>query len=76
MVREFPAAMPWEGTKEKKQKQGTSDARLVYVMHMHKPDYKRMKMLLSYAKGEDVWHKLCGNVVFTIVISTREAYKK
>ncbi len=28
VVREFPARMPWEGTEEKKQKQGTSNARL------------------------------------------------
>jgi hypothetical protein len=28
VVREFPVGMPWEGTEEKKQKQGTSNARL------------------------------------------------
>jgi hypothetical protein len=54
VVQEFPAGMPWEGTKEKKQKQGTSNARLVYVMHMHKTDYNRMKKLLSYEEEKDV----------------------
>ena len=38
VIREFPAGMPWEGTEEKKQKLGTSNARLAYVMHVHQPD--------------------------------------
>jgi hypothetical protein len=50
VVQEFPAGMPWEGAEEKKQKQGTNNARLVYVLHVHKPDYARMKTLLDYAK--------------------------
>ena len=42
--------MPWEGAEEKKQKQGTNNARLVYVLHVHEPDYARMKTLLAYTK--------------------------
>jgi hypothetical protein len=42
--------MPWEGAEKKKQKQGTNNACLVYVLHVHKLDYARMKMLLVYAK--------------------------
>ncbi len=38
VVREFPSGMPWEGVEEKKQKQGTNNARLAYVLHVHKPD--------------------------------------
>jgi hypothetical protein len=57
VVREFPTGMPWEGTEEKKQKQGTNYTRLVYVLHVHKPDYARMKALLAYAKEWKVWHK-------------------
>ncbi len=40
VVKDFPAGMPWEGTEEKKQKQGLSNARLAYVLHMHQPDFK------------------------------------
>ncbi len=50
VVRDFPAGMPWEGAEEKKQKQGTNNARLAYVLHVHQPGYKRMKTLLAYAK--------------------------
>jgi hypothetical protein len=57
VVQEFPARMPWEGAEEKKQKQGTNNARLVYVLHVHKPDYGRMKTLLAYAKDWKVWHR-------------------
>ncbi len=56
VVREFPAGMPWEGAEEKKQKQGTSNARLAYVLHVYQPDYERMKKLLAYAKELDIWH--------------------
>jgi hypothetical protein len=58
--------MPWEGTEEKKQKQGTGNARLAYVLHVYQPDYKRMKTLLAYAKDMDLWHKHWGNAAFTI----------
>ena len=50
VVREFPAGMPWEGAEEKKQKLGTKNARLAYVLHIHEPDYARMKTLLAFAK--------------------------
>ncbi len=67
VVREFPAGMPWEGAEEKKQKQGTNNARLAYVLHVYQPDYERMKKLLAYAKELDIWHsKPRGNVAFTI----------
>ncbi len=35
VVREFLAGMPWEGAEEKKQKQGTNNARLAYVLHVY-----------------------------------------
>ncbi len=66
IVRGFPAGMPWERAEEKKQKQGTNNARLAYVLHVHQPDYKRMKTLLTYAKEMDIWHKHRGNASFTI----------
>ena len=68
VVREFPAGMPWEGAEEKKQKQGTNNARLAYVLHVHEPDYVRMKTLLSFAKAWKVWHKHWGNTAFTVEI--------
>jgi hypothetical protein len=68
VVREFLAGMPWEGAEEKKQKQGTSNARLAYVLHIHQPDYERMKKLLAYAKELDIWHKHWGKTAFTIEI--------
>jgi hypothetical protein len=68
VVREYPAGMPWEGAEEKKQKQGTSNPRLAYVLHIHQPDYKRMKTLLAYVKELDIWHKHWGNAAFTIEI--------
>ncbi len=73
VVREFPAGMPWEGAEEKKQKQGTDNARLVYVLHVHEPDYARMKMLLAYAKEWKVWHKHWGNSAFTVEIPTEKS---
>ncbi len=66
VVWKFPAGMPWEGVKEKKQKQGTNNARWVYILHVHEPDYTRMKTLLAYAKEWKVWHKHWGNSAFTV----------
>lgn len=68
VVREFPAGMPWEGAEEKKQKLGTNNARLAYVLHIHEPDYARMKTLLAFAKEWRVWHKHWGNTAFTVEI--------
>jgi hypothetical protein len=65
--------MPWEGAEEKKQKQGTNNTRLVYVLHVHKPDYAGMKMLLAYAKEWKVWHKHWGNSAFTVEIPTEKS---
>jgi hypothetical protein len=66
VVKDFPAGMPWEGTKEKKQKQGMCNSRLTYVLHMHRPDYKQLKYLLAYAKDSNVWDKIWGNTTYTI----------
>ena len=41
VVREYPAGMPWEGAEEKKQKQGTNNACLAIIFHVHEPDYAR-----------------------------------
>jgi hypothetical protein len=68
VVREFPAGMPWEGAEGKKQKQGTSNTRLAYVLHVHQSDYERIKKLLAHAKELDIWHKHWGNAAFTIKI--------
>jgi hypothetical protein len=68
VVREYLAGMLWEGAEEKKQKQGTSNARLAYVLHIHQPNYERMKTLLAYVKELDIWHKHWGNAAFTIKI--------
>jgi hypothetical protein len=73
VVQEFPAGMPREGAEEKKQKQGTNNARLVYVFHVHKPDYAKMKMLLAYAKDWKVWHRHWGNSAFTVEIPTKKS---
>jgi hypothetical protein len=50
VVREYPAGMPWEGAEEKKQKQGTNNACLAFIFHVHEPDYARMATLLTFAK--------------------------
>jgi hypothetical protein len=74
VMEEFPAEMPWEGAEEKKQKQGTNNACLAYLLHMHEPDYERMKMLLAYAKDWKVWHKHWGNIAFTVEILMEKKY--
>ncbi len=58
VVKDFLVRMPWKGMEEKKQKQGTSNARLAFVLHVHQPDFKRMKALLAYAKDTNIWHKI------------------
>jgi hypothetical protein len=58
--------MPWEGMEEKKQKLGTSNVRLAYVMHIHQSDYERIITLLAVAKEKGIWHKHWGNAAFTI----------
>ena len=60
--------MPWEGAEEKKQKQGTNNAHLAYVLHVHEPDYERLQTLLAFAKAWKVWHKHWGNTAFTVKI--------
>jgi hypothetical protein len=60
--------MPWEGAEEKKQKQGTNNAHLVYILHVHELDYARMKTLLAYTKEWKVWHKHWGNSAFSVEI--------
>jgi hypothetical protein len=67
-VKDFPAGMPWEVIEEKKQNQGTSNSRLAYRLHVHWPDYERMKYLLAYAKDKNIWHKIWGNATYTIEI--------
>ncbi len=73
VVGEFPAGMLWEGMEEKKQKQGTNNARLAYILHVYQPHYKQMKTLLAYAKEKDVWHKHWGNTVFTIELPDKRS---
>ncbi len=54
VIKEILLGMPWEGIEEKKQKQGTSNSRLTYGLHVHQRDYKRMKYLLAYAKYKNI----------------------
>jgi hypothetical protein len=65
--------MPWEGVEEKKQKQGTNNTCLVYILHVHKLDYARMKTLLAYTKEWKVWHKHWENSAFTVEIPTEKS---
>jgi hypothetical protein len=53
------------------QKQGTNNACLAYVLHVHEPDYARMKTLLAHAKDLKVWHKHWGNS--TVEIHTKKS---
>ena len=64
--------MPWEGAEEKKQKQGTNNACLAYVHHVHESDNAWMKTMLAHAKDLKVWHKHWGNLVFTVEIPTEK----
>ena len=73
VVREYPAGMPWEGAEEKKQKQGTNNARLAYVLHVHEKDYDRLSTLLSFAKEWKVWQKHWGNTAFTVEIPNKKS---
>jgi hypothetical protein len=73
VVREFPMGMPWEGAEEKKQKQGTNNVRLAYVLHAHEQDYNRMKTLLAFAKAWKVWHKHWGDKAFTVEIPNKKS---
>jgi hypothetical protein len=65
VVIDIPAGMPWEGLDKKKQKQGTSNTRLAYVLHVHQPDHKQKKTLLANEKDKNR-HKIWGNSTFTI----------
>ena len=75
VVREYPTGMPWEGAEEKKQKQGTNNAHLVFVFHIHEPDYARMTTLLAFTKEWKVWHKHWGNTAFTVEIPNKKSWQ-
>ncbi len=60
ITKEYPPGMPWEGAEEKKQKLGTSGVRLVYMIQVHQPDYKRVRTLLQIAKQKKIWRKHWG----------------
>jgi hypothetical protein len=66
ITKEYPPGMPWEGTKEKKQKLGTSGKRLVYIIQVYLPDYERVRMLLYIAKQKKIWRKHWGKAAFTV----------
>ena len=61
------------GGRGEEQKQGTNNACLAYVLHVHAPDYERMRKLLAYAKDWKVWHKHWGNSAFTVEIPTEKS---
>ena len=73
VVREYPAGMPWEGAEEKKQKQGTNNARLAYVLHVHEKDYDRLAILLAFAKEWKVWQQHWGNTAFTVEVPNEKS---
>ncbi len=66
ITREYPPGMPWKDIEEKKQKMGTSGARLVYILHVHQPDYEQIKTLLQIAKQKKLWRNHWGKPAFTI----------
>jgi hypothetical protein len=66
VVKDYSMGMPWEGIKEKKQKQGTTSSRLAYGLHLHRPDYECLKILLAHAKGNSVWDNIWGKTSYTI----------
>ncbi len=66
MVKDYPMGMLWKGIEEKKQKRGTTNARLAYVLHVHRPDYKRLKGLLAYVKDKGAWDNVWGKTTYTI----------
>ncbi len=68
MLRDYPMGMPWEGIEEKKQKRGTTNAQLAYVLHVHWPDYKCLKALLVYTKDKGAWDNVWGKTTYTIEI--------
>ena len=73
VVREYPAGMPWGGVEEKKQKEGTNNAHLAFIFHVHEPDYARMATLLTFSKEWKVWHKHWGNMAFTVEIPNKRS---
>ncbi len=66
ITKEYPPGMPWEGIKERKQKWGTSKAHLVYMIQVHQPDYKQVRMLLQITKHTKIWRKHWGKAAFTV----------
>jgi hypothetical protein len=66
ITKEYPLGMPWKGTKEKKQKLGTSGARLVYIIQVYQPDYEQVRTLLHIAKQKKIWRKHWGKAAFTV----------
>jgi hypothetical protein len=66
VVRDYLMGMPWEGIEEKKQKQGTTNSRQAYVLHVHRPDYECLKTLLAYAKDNRAWDNTWGKTPYTI----------
>jgi hypothetical protein len=73
VVREFPAGTLWEGAEEKKQKQGTNNARLAYVLHVYGKDYGWLATLLAFGKEWKVWHIHWGNAAFTVEIPNEKS---
>ena len=48
VMRDFPAGMPWEGTEGKKQKQGTSNARLAIQQNFPRQETKNRLVLSKF----------------------------
>ncbi len=66
ITKEYPPGMPWEGTKEKKQKLGTSGAGLVYKIQVYQPDYEQVRTLLHIVKQKKIWRKHWGKTAFRV----------
>jgi hypothetical protein len=66
ITKEYPLEMPWEGTKEKKQKLGTSRAQLVYIIQVYQPDYEQVRTLLHIVKQKKIWRRHWGKAAFMV----------
>ncbi len=66
ITKKYHLGMPWEGTKEKKQKLGTSRVQLVYIIQVYQPDYEQVRMLLHITKQKKIWRKHWGKAAFTV----------
>jgi hypothetical protein len=73
VTREYPPEMPWEDAEEKKEKPGGNNARLVYILQVHQPNYDRISKLCHIAKQHKLWATHWGNMAFTVEIPENDS---